>query len=496
MSGYLYVYQHSLAKGRDYPFKIGKTKYPVLPRAYQRSDPFPEALVIWKSPNYHADEVSIHTMGKLEAIRGFSHLVREFFYIKLEFDVFCSHLEKAFDLVKIIPGNPESYPDEDLEKGEEVLMGDPCVLFENLGKTLRPYQVEALRRIENTLPGSGVLELSVGAGKSFLVLSIFLLSYQRGMKKVLYLTHRKNIILSNPIFHHPLIKGLVRIYQGGQFPSVLAEGLSITLRQNFVSHFDKFSGIDGLIYDECHQESTGDITKELLSLIPGWKLGLTSMSNPRTRELFGDTIFCYPYLRGVKDGYVLPFYFHLAKKNIDQLIEQMFNNSQTKKGIIWLPSIDEANRTFSRIHDYFENLGINLVVSHSKTKDAEDVDRRILETKSNLIILAVDKFSEGYNDEYLDSICDWTDSSNPSVINQRRGRVVRKSEGKEWARVYLHELNPVKIIKDYLGDQDLQKIRITEGEFLGVYLDETLVLAVEKSIPASELLMKVLAACS
>lgn len=143
-------------------------------------------------------------------------------------------------------------------------------------------------------------------------------------------------------------------------------------------------------------------------------------------------------------------------------LNNFINMSKFKKGILWFSSI----KNLDKFHDYivtnkniYENLiNIEFVKSHSQNDINNEEIIRFKINHSNMILLVVDRGTEGFDDKYIDFGFDMylCKKSDPLKKLQKEGRVARICEGKEigyyGSLIVKHDVNQKNNIAKQFAD--------------------------------------------
>ncbi len=209
----------------------------------------------------------------------------------------------------------------------------------------------------------------------------------------------------------------------------------------------------GVIFDECHHDTGADKTYEMLDTLAARAqimLGLTATPfvNERSATLFGDGrainfILDYSLMHAIIDGVVrVPQFKYLTVassapgeasfaniankgKFLGQIQEIIFE-SVHRKGIIWFSSTEEADKWY----EYFrQNINdIEFLVDHSgkPKKESESAFEKFAGAKSDVVMIAVDRYREGIDIQYLSFVGIFgTGRHDIRVLIQSMGRITR-----------------------------------------------------------------------
>ena len=136
---------------------------------------------------------------------------------------------------------------------------------------LRDYQEEVLEIINNLKPGSYLIQMATGLGKTATFTNI------KRKGRVLVLAHREELI-TQPIKYYNCPVGIeMASYHSNKEEVVIASIMSLTHR------LDKFKPdeFDMIIIDECHHAAATSYKKILNYFKPRLLLGFTATPNRR-----------------------------------------------------------------------------------------------------------------------------------------------------------------------------------------------------------------------
>lgn len=165
---------------------------------------------------------------------------------------------------------------------------------------LRPYQEKCLEVIENQSPGSYLIQLATGLGKTV----IFTHYINRIQSNCLIISHREELVFQ-PLRYITRSKGV----EMGKHVSNGEEVISSCIA-SLIRRYEKFDPnyFDVIIVDEAHHSCAKSYQTILNYFKPKYVLGFTATpnraDNKKLNHVFSNIIFKYNLLEGIKNNYL------------------------------------------------------------------------------------------------------------------------------------------------------------------------------------------------
>ena len=330
-------------------------------------------------------------------------------------------------------------------------------------------QEKALQRLEE-LRFSGekkaLIIAATGSGKTYL--SAFDVKNFEA-KRVLFLVHRENILLSAKNSFENILgeKFSYGLYTGNKKEQD-AEYLFSTI-QTMSNSYENFSKVqfDYIIIDEAHHVTSPSYKKVLEYFEPKFLLGLTATSNRMDGnsiyEVFDENIACDIRLNdALEHNLVVPFHYfgisdiksvdyenidlskidELAKllnvnKRADFIIEQMnfYSHIGNKRKVIAF-CVSKEHAAF--MSEKFNKKGIisTHLTSIDNIEKREEYIKKLEDENDSLeVIFTVDIFNEGIDIPSINMVLFLRPTNSPIVFIQQLGRGLRKYKNKEFLTV-------------------------------------------------------------
>ena len=298
----------------------------------------------------------------------------------------------------------------DQDKGAEKLIGTPYdLLTDPNGLSLRPYQVEAIKAVENKIltnkeESRSLLAMATGTGKTRTMIGLcYRLIASGRFRRILFLVDRNMLgKQAQDAFKEVKIEGLqtfAQIYDLQELKNASAEldtrihfatVQSMVHRIAYSDHPPPSVGdYDCIVVDEAHRGYTLDKDMEeeefilrdqlefqskyrmVLDHFDAYRIGLTATPAVHTAEIFGHPVYTYSYRRAVIENYLIDFEPPVV-----------FQTRLGREGIVWNPG-DHV-----RVYDPEENEIKDAGVTDDEIKvEIQGFNRRVFNDSFNRTIL-------------------------------------------------------------------------------------------------------------
>ena len=290
---------------------------------------------------------------------------------------------------------------QDLDEAEEKLRNQHF----NFDFHLRPYQIEAIRSIEDAIvvgQNDILLAMATGTGKTKTAIALIyrLLQAQR-FRRILFLVDRSALgeqaadafettkMLNQQSFADTFnIKGLAEASPDSdtQVHVATVQGM---VKRTLLATDDQptVDQYDCIVVDECHRgylldreldevevtfRSEGDYIskyRRVVDYFDAVKIGLTATPALHTTQIFGEPVFIYSYREAVIDGYLIDHEppIHIKTRHNQEGIdygvgEKLAYYDATKQNIDYVHLEDELNFDIGKINKIIEDESFNQLV--------------------------------------------------------------------------------------------------------------------------------------
>lgn len=307
---------------------------------------------------------------------------------------------------------------------------------------LRQYQREALEIIDNIKPGSYLVKLATGLGKTVIFTNI------RRKGRVLVLAHREELI-RQPAKYYDCPVGIEMASERSN-----GEEVVIASVQSLVRRLDKFDPweFDTIITDECHHGAAQTYKKIYQYFTPRLHLGFTATPSrgdgARLDDVYEDIIFDRDLKWGIQQGYLSDI--HCLRANIGYDLSKVAR----KMGDYAVGELEDAmnveahNKAIAEAY-YKHAKGQTLIfatsVKHAQdiakeidgavavtgdTKDRSDIIRQFTNREIPVLVNCM-IFTEGTDIPLVETVIIARPTQNSSLYTQMVGRGLRLSPGKD-----------------------------------------------------------------
>jgi len=303
---------------------------------------------------------------------------------------------------------------------------------------------------------------ATGSGKTYL--AAFDVKYTKP-KRVLFLVHRENILISAKNSFESIISDFSCGLYTGNKKELQSDYIFATI-QSMGTYFKNFKNdeFDYIIVDEAHHITSPSYKNVIKYFKPKFLLGLTAtpnrMDGDNIYEFFDDNIVCDIRLNDALEyDLVVPFHYYgisdieqidykeidlkkiddLAKllmvnKRVDYIIQKLefYSFSGEKRKALGFCVSKEHALYMSR---EFNKRGINSIAltSADSIELREQKIKELEDEKTNLeVIFSVDIFNEGVDIPSLNTILMLRPTNSPIIFTQQLGRGLRKYKDKEF----------------------------------------------------------------
>lgn len=304
----------------------------------------------------------------------------------------------------------------------------------------RPYQSECLDIIDNLSPGSYIIRMATGLGKTVVFTNI------RRRGRVLVLAHREELIYQ-PAKYYDCPVGIEMASERS-----FGQDVVIASVQSLVRRLDRFSPdtFDMIITDEAHHAGASTYRKILSYFRPRLHLGFTATPNRSDRmrldDIFSDIVFDRDLLWGIRNGYLSDIYcrrvdigYNLSKVTIRNgdyapgelneamdgtadAIAEAYKKLATGATLIFAVSVRQAEEIAKRIP------GAAVVTGETKNRAAiiDDFTRGEIPCIVNCMV-----FTEGTDIPRVETVIVARPTASDTLYTQMVGRGLRLYPGKE-----------------------------------------------------------------
>lgn len=306
---------------------------------------------------------------------------------------------------------------------------------------LRPYQAECIQKIESKPPGSYLVQMATGLGKTVTFANI----PRRG--RMLILSHREELV-RQPLKYFDCYTG---VEMAKETAPCTAEVVSASV-QSLARRLDRFSpdDFDIIICDEAHH-AAAKTYKDIFSYFrPRLLLGFTATPNradsARLDDVFQDIIFQRDLRWGIQNGYLSDIFCRRVNIGYD------LRSVHTRHGDYAPGELEEAmDGTADAIAQAYRELGRGATLIFAvSVHQAEEIAARIPgaavvtgETKNRSEIIAAFTrreipclvncmvFTEGTDIPLVETVIIARPTQSDSLYTQMVGRGLRLSPGKD-----------------------------------------------------------------
>lgn len=316
-----------------------------------------------------------------------------------------------------------------------------------MGITLRDYQQECLDIIEAQPPGSYLIQMATGLGKT----ATFTHIPRQG--RVLVLAHREELV-HQPIKYYDCPVGVEMAKESSN-----GEEVVIASVQSLVRRLDKFSpyDFDILITDECHRSAASTYQKIYQHFKPRLHLGFSATPNRsdhvRLDTVFSDIIFQRDLRWGIQNGYLTdihclrvdigydlsavrtrmgdyaPGELEEAMEGTADAIAEAYRDYAQGATLIFAVSVRQAHEIADRID--------GAVVVTGETKDRASIIQDFTDGKIPCIVNVM-VFTEGTDIPRVETVMIARPTQSESLYAQMVGRGLRLYPGKDKLFLILH----------------------------------------------------------
>ena len=306
---------------------------------------------------------------------------------------------------------------------------------------LRPYQEECIQEIQSRPPGSYLVQMATGLGKTVTFANI----PRRG--RMLILSHREELV-RQPLKYFDCCTGVEMAKETA--PSN-AEVVSASV-QSLARRLKRFDpdDFDIIICDEAHHAAARTYKSIFSHFHPRLLLGFTATPNradsARLNDVFQDIIFQRDLRWGIQNGYLSDIYCQRVNIGYD------LRNVHTKSGDYAPGELDEAMEgTADAIAQAYRDLSVGATLIFAvSVHQAEEIASRIPgaaivtgETRNRAEIIAAFTrreipalvncmvFTEGTDIPLVETVIIARPTQSDSLYTQMVGRGLRLSPGKD-----------------------------------------------------------------
>ena len=307
---------------------------------------------------------------------------------------------------------------------------------------LRDYQQEVLNIIDNLEPGSYLIQMATGLGKTMTFTNI------KRKGRVLVLAHREELV-TQPIKYYDCPVGIeMANHKSNNEPVVITSVMSLTHRlQKF-----KPDDFDMIITDEAHHAVARSYKKIYEYFRPRLHLGFTATpnrgDNVRLDDVFQDIIFERDIKWAIKNNYLSDIYcirvnigYDISKvarrmgdfapgeleevmntEVLNKAIAEAYKKYAVGQTLIFATSVKHAQEIAKEIP--------GAVAVTAETKNREEIIKKFTNREIPVLVNCM-IFTEGTDMPLVETVMIARPTSNSSLYTQMVGRGLRLYPGKE-----------------------------------------------------------------
>lgn len=312
--------------------------------------------------------------------------------------------------------------------------------------TMRDYQVECLKKIEEAGPGSHLCVLATGLGKTYIF------SHLPRHGRVLLLSHRDELV-HQPEKYYDCSFGVEQASEHSDGEEVVSASVQSIIRR--LSDFDPYD-FDMIITDEAHHATASTYKKVYDYFKPRVHLGFTATPDRCDKkdlnEIYEDVIFTRDIRFGIKRGYLCDVECIRVDVGMDlrKIKKTMGDFNQKELG-------DEANRApvvhaiaeayykyakgqtmiFATNVQHAQNIAALIegaVVVTGDTKDRDEIIKDFSDKKIPCLVNCM-VFTEGTDIPCIETVIMARPTASQTIYVQSVGRGLRLYPGKSHLRL-------------------------------------------------------------
>ena len=424
---------------------------------------------------FHAKSYIFEFEDFYEVIVGSSNITASAFKTNIEWNVKTT-LKKEDEFLKNILNEFENLWKESFEVNEEFLRSyeffvnlqkEQTFIYKQKIKTnfMQKNALEKLEILRQKKQTKALIIAATGSGKTYL--SAFDVKNFKA-KKMLFLVHRENILISaKQSFENIIPNKTFGLFTGNKKEK--EKDYIFSTIQTMSLYFEEFekNEFDYIIIDEAHHVTSTTYKKVIEYFKPKFLLGLTATTNRMDGnsiyEIFDENIACDIRLNdALEHNLIVPFHYFgisdiksidyenvdltkidvLAKllsvnKRVDYIIEQMnfYSFVGVKRKAIGF-CISKEHGIYMR--QEFNKRGITstfLSSEDSVLNRVKFIEKLEDDTDSLEVIFTVDIFNEGVDIPSINTVLFLRPTNSPIVFIQQLGRGLRKYKNKEFLTV-------------------------------------------------------------
>ncbi len=322
--------------------------------------------------------------------------------------------------------------------------------------------LDRLEFLRSSKEDKALVIAATGSGKTYL--AAFDVNYIKP-KRVLFLVHRENILLSAKESFESIISDFSCGLYTGNKKQLESDYIFATI-QTMSSNFKNFRSdeFDYIIVDEAHHITSSSYKKVVGYFKPKFLLGLTATPNRMDQdniyEFFDDNIACDIRLNdALENNLVVPFHYYgisdikqidyenvdltkiseLAKllminKRVEYIIEKMnfYSYSGKKRKVLGFCASKEHSNYMSEEFDKRGIKSVSLTSNDSIEKRENEIKKLEDDNNSLEVIFTVDIFNEGIDIPSINTVLMLRPTNSAIVFIQQLGRGLRKCKDKEF----------------------------------------------------------------
>lgn len=322
---------------------------------------------------------------------------------------------------------------------------------------LRPYQIESVENVENTLNNgnrSALVVLATGCGKTIVFSSIIENEVARG-GRVLVLAHRNKLLEQA----HDKLQASCDIdahydgKRGGDDRVVISSVQAMSKDSRLRDYPDGYFSM--IVVDEAHHIASPTYQKVVDHFSSAKLVGVTATpvrgDRLDTRELFDKVCYEYGMLSAIEDGYLSPLHTKKCKLSIDisnvhmqsgdfsagelgeaiepyleKIAQQIQREAPDRKILIFVPLVDMARK----LSTILNNTGFRSEYVSGERKESNEILEKFEHGQYDIVVNSM-LLTEGYDCPSVDCVINLRPTKSESLYCQIIGRGTRLSPGKD-----------------------------------------------------------------
>ena len=315
----------------------------------------------------------------------------------------------------------------------------------------RPYQTNCLAAMENQIPGSYLIHVATGLGKTF-IFTQYIKKFKNW--KFLVLAHREELVFQlEKYIEEPIGYEKAKLFSDGE--RIISASIQTISKDTRLYKFppDYF---DVVIVDEAHVYASETFRKPLEYLKPKYMFGFTATPRRadgiRLDDLFEKIIFKMDIIAGIKNGFLSPLTCKRVEIDYDlrgipkrmgdfavkqleeqvnisthhQAIYEAYNRYHVRQTMIFCVTVKHAQD----LCQYFKNQGVSADYIVGETKNRSEI-LSDFESGKIKVLTSVDVLTTGVDIPCIETLIMARPTFSQTLYIQMVGRGIRLYEGKK-----------------------------------------------------------------